>query len=323
LHPRNTPWAVLAALALAIPVTTSLNSHAAASGDFDVSTGIDYVHLVAGGVWVGLLLQFVLLLLLVVPLLEERAAFLAGTVRRFSWVAVPTVGLIIATGVIQSIDRLGGIDQLVDTAYGLTLAMKLLLLAPILLIAAANLFVFGPRFLDFARKKAMAVMEFRPWEGAFRYALMLEISLAIVLLAATALLTNTPPPGASGGSEGSVAQPTSAAPTPTADSGFALVDDLSLSVWADPAKAGLNDVNVLVIDQDGDKEEVQKVILRFTFLGEDLGTSEAEAEPLHPPTHYVANTSDLSLPGAWEVEVIVRRDGVLDARGTVELEISA
>jgi copper transport protein len=323
LHPRNTPWVVLAALSLAIPVTTSLNSHAATGGDFDLSTAIDYVHLVAGGLWVGLLLQLALVILLVVPLLDDRAGFLAGSVRRFSWVAVPTVIVIVATGVIQSIDRLGGIDELFDTGYGLTLTMKILLLAPVLVIGAANLLVFGPRFVQFARQKAKAILELKPWEGAFRYGLMLEVTLAIIVLAATGLLTNTPPPRSAGSGGDSASQPTSAAPTPTAGSGFALVEDLSLSVWADPAKAGLNDVNVLVIDQDGDEEEIQSVILRFRYTQDDLGQSEAFAEPVHPPSHYIASTSDLSLPGQWEVEVIVRRPGLLDARGTVELEITA
>jgi copper transport protein len=253
LHPKNTPWAILAALSLAIPVTTSLNSHAAGGGDFNFQTAIDYAHLVSGGLWIGLLLQFVLLLVIVVPRLEERAGFLAGMVRRFSWVAVPTVVVIVTTGVIQSIDRLGGIDELFDTSYGLTLALKIVLLAPILVIGAVNLLIFGPRFLEFARHKARALLEMRPWEGAFRYALILEISLAFVVLAATALLTNTSPPGSAQGGDSSVSQPTNAAPTPSADSGFALVEDVTLSVWAEPAKAGFNDVNVLVIDQEGDE----------------------------------------------------------------------
>lgn len=323
LHPTNTAWAILAALSLAIPVTTSLNSHAAGAGDFDLQTALDYAHLVSGGLWVGLLLQLVLLLLLVVPALEERAGFLAATVRRFSWVAVPTVAVIVTTGVIQSIDRLGGIDELFDTSYGLTLAMKIALLAPILVIAAVNLLIFGPRFMEFARQKARALLHLRPWEGAFRVSLVLEISLAFIVLAATALLTNTSPPGAAQGDGSAVSKPTSAAPTPSADSGFALVDDLSLSVWADPAKAGVNDVNVLVIDQKGDEDPIDKVLLRFRYLGQDIGVSEAQAEPLHPPTHYVAQTTDMSLPGKWEVEVIVRRPGLNDARGKVQLAISA
>jgi hypothetical protein len=144
-----------------------------------------------------------------------------------------------------------------------------------------------------------------------------------VVLAATALLTNTSPPGSAQGGDSSVSQPTSAVPTPTADSGFFFADDLSVSVWADPGMPGANQVNVLVIDQEGDKEEVQKVLVRFRYVEENLGVSEAEALPLHPPSHFVADTTDLSLPGKWEAEVIVRREGLLDARGKVQLEIGA
>jgi copper transport protein len=322
LHPKNTPWAVLAALAIALPITTSLNSHAAAGGDFNFQTAIDYIHLVAGGLWLGLLLQLLLAILLVVPRVEERAGFLAGSVRRFSWIAVPAVVVIIITGVIQSIDRLGGIDELFDSDYGLTLAAKILLLAPVLVIAAFNLLVFGPRFISFARQRAQALLGLRPWEGAFRTALVLEVGLAIGILGITALLTNTSPPGSAETGGGS-SDATNAVPTPQPDSGFALVDDLSISVWAEPGTPGANAVNVLVVDQDDPEEAVQRVILRFRYLGEDLGVSEAEATALHPPTHWVADTNDLSLPGEWEAEVIVRREGLFDTIGTVQLEIGA
>ena len=322
LHPKNTPWIILSALAIALPVTTSLNSHAAGGGDFNLSTGIDYVHLVAGGLWLGLLVQFVLVILLVGPRLDERAGFLAGSVRRFSWIAVPTVAVIVVTGLIQSIDRLGGIDELVDSDYGVMLLMKVLLLAPVVAIGAFNLFLFGPRFVRYARERARALLQMRPWERAFRLGVIVEVGLAVVILGVTALLTSTSPQG-SAEEDGAVAQPTSAVPTPTADSGFAIVDDLSISVWAEPGMPGANQVNALIIDQEGDEETIERVLLRFTYLEDDLGVSEVEALPLHPPSHYVADTTDLSLPGEWEVEVIVRREGLLDTIGKVQIEIGA
>jgi copper transport protein len=325
LAPVNTGWAVMIALSLAIPVTTSLNSHAAVAGNFDFQTAVDYVHLVAGGLWLGVLLQLLIFLLLVLPRLEERAGFLGATVRRFSWVAVPSVAVIVGTGIIQSIDRLGGIDELVDSDYGLTLAVKILLLAPLLAIAAVNLLIFGPRFLSFARDRAQAVLSrMRPWEWRFRVAVLAEVALAVTILGVTALLTNTSPPGSAqtdgtGTDNGSA----SAVPTPRPDSGFAVVDDMSISVWADPGMPGANQVNSLIVDQEGDQEAIQRVIFRFSYLEEDLGVSETEAQALHPPSHWIADTTDLSLPGNWEVEVIVRREGLLDTRATVELDITA
>jgi copper transport protein len=322
LHPKNTPWIILSALAIALPVTTSLNSHAAGGGDFNFSTGIDYVHLVAGGLWLGLLVQFGLVILMVVPQLDERAGFLAGSVRRFSWIAVPTVAVIVVTGLIQSIDRLGGIDELFDSDYGLTLLMKILLIAPVVAIGAFNVFLFGPKFVAYARERARALLQMRPWERAFRLGIIVEVALAVVILGVTALLTSTSPQG-SAQEDGSGGQTTNPVPTPTAESDFVLVDDLSISVWADPGMPGVNQVNALVIDQEGDEDPIQRVLFRFKYLGDDLGVSEAEAQALHPPSHWVADTTDLSLPGEWEVEVIVRREGMLDARGTVQLDIGA
>ncbi len=325
LDPANTAWAVLIALSLAIPVTTSLNSHAAAGGSFDLSTAVDYVHLVAGGLWIGLLIQLLLFILLAMPRLEEHAGFLAATVKRFSWVAVPTVAVVVVTGVIQSIDRLGGIDELFDSDYGITLAVKIVLLAPLLVIAGANLLIFGPRFLSYARAKAQAALaRFRRWEGGFRVAVVAEIAILVAILGVTGLLTNTSPPGSAQGNQtGAPDNSANVVPTPQPDSGVAIVDDLSISVWADPGTPGNNAVNALVLDQKGDEETIQRVILRFKYLDQDLGVSQVEAEALHPPSHYVAETSDLSLPGKWEVQVIVRREGLLDTTGTVELDITA
>jgi copper transport protein len=322
VHPSNTQWAVLLLIAVAVPVTTSLNSHAAASGSTDLQTVVDYIHLLAGGLWLGLLVQLLLAILVAVPLLDERAGFLGATVRRFSIVAVPSVAVIVITGVIQSIDRLGGIDELFDTDYGSTLVVKILLLAPLLIIAAFNLLIVGPRFLGLARGRAQAVLErLRPWERRFRAAVVLEVGIAVAILAVTALLTNTSPPG-SAAVDGQT-PPTYATPTPNAESGQVSAGDMNMMIWADPGTPGPNSVNILLQDKDGDPKPVQKVIVRYTFLDENIGTSEEEATGVHPPDHYVASTNQLSLPGQWEVEVIVRREGVLDVRGTVELTIGA
>jgi copper transport protein len=182
--------------------------------------------------------------------------------------------------------------------------------------------VVGPRFLGFARGRARAVLErFRPWERRFRAAVVLEVGIAVAILAVTALLTNTSPPGSA--AVPGVDRPSYAEPTPDPGSGFVTAEDINFSVWADPGTPGINSVNVLLQDKDGDPRTVQKVILRYKYLDKDLGVVEEEAAPVHPPDHYVASTSQLSLPGKWEVEVIVRREGVFDVRAAVQLNIGA
>jgi copper transport protein len=88
----NTAWLALLLASLALPVTTSLNSHAAAGDSSNLQTIVDWLHLVAGGIWIGGLVQLLLAAGLVAPYVADRAAFLGGLVRRFSLVALPTVG---------------------------------------------------------------------------------------------------------------------------------------------------------------------------------------------------------------------------------------
>jgi len=318
--PGNTMWAALLLAALAIPVTTSLNSHAAAADANNIQTMVDWVHLVAAGIWIGGLMQLLLAVAFVAPYVSDRAAFLGGLVRRFSLVALPTVSILVATGVLQSIGRLGGVGDLVDSDYGYTLLVKVVLLLPLLGLGAMNLLVIGPRFVRFARERAKELLARLPaWEKRFRIAVVMELMLAGAILVATALLTNTPPPRGAASTE--------SAGTITTNStgqalGSALVDDLQVTAWADPGQPGVNEVNVLINDLNGDWKEVQKVLVRIKSLDRDLGESEEEAHAIHPPVHFIATTSQISLPGRWQLTVIVRREGLLDTRAEIPVTIA-
>jgi copper transport protein len=320
----NTAWLALLLAAMAIPITTSMNSHAAAEGTAKLQTMVDWAHLVAGGIWIGGLVQVLLAAGVIAPYVSDRAAFLGGLVRRFSLVALPTVGLIVGTGVVQSIDRLGGVDELVDSDYGYTLLAKVLLLLPLVALGALNLLVIGPRFLRFTRERAQELLARVPaLEGRLRLAVATEVALAAAILVATAILTNTPPPRGAA----SLLDPDAATITTTNPTGQALgkaqSDDLDITVWADPGQPGINEVNVLLTDLNGDWRDVQKLIVRFKNLDQDLGESEEEARPIHPPVHFIATTTQMSLAGKWQVEVIVRREGLLDTRAEIPIQIGA
>ena len=318
---ENTAWVALVLAALMLPVTTSLNSHAAATGDASIQTYVDWAHLVAGGMWVGGLIQLLLVLAFITPYITDRPAFLGSLVRRFSLVALPTVTFLVATGTVQSINRLGGIGQLVDSDYGYTLLVKLILLSPLVALGAVNLLVIGPRFTSFARERAKEMLSRLPsWEWRFRLTVLAEVALAAAILFVTALLTNTPPPREAQGVDTFETITTNPGNTPL---GTAIVDDLDITVWADPGKAGINEVNVLINDLNGDWKDVQKVIVRFTNLDQDLGESEEDAKSIHPPVHFIAATTQMSLAGKWQVEVIIRREGLLDTRAQIPITIGS
>jgi copper transport protein len=318
---RESAWLCLIAAAVALPLTTSLNSHSAAGrSETELYVVSDWVHLVAGGIWIGGLLQLVLLTPVVLSLTEHRASFLAGVIPRFSLVALASVTVIVATGVLQWLHFLGGISAVFDSDWGYTLAVKVALLMPLLLLAAFNLLIVRPRFLSFMFQGAKtASARVLAWERRFRWAVAAEVGFAAAILVVAALLTETTIP--SRGTE-AVTNGTGA-PTPSALAQSAVADDLSVSLDVYPGKAGPNDVNIFLSDINGDEKPVQQVIVRYKYLDKNLGENEDFAQPLHPQSHYTLSTSQLSLAGQWEIEVIVRREGLLDARGPFIINVTA
>jgi copper transport protein len=321
---REAAWLCLAVAALALPLTTSLNSHSAAErSNTELYVISDWLHLVAGGVWIGGLLQLVLLSPAILSVTDRRAAFFAGIIPRFSLVAVASVAVVVATGVLQWWNFVGGISAVFDTDWGYILAVKVALLLPLLSLAAFNLLVVRPRFVSFVLGGLKAASErILRWERRFRWAVTGEVGLAAAILVAAALLTETTIPTSSSAGDTNGISSTAGVPTPSGLAQSVRADDLDISLDVSPGIAGQNELNIFLNDADGDDRAVQNVIVRFKYLDESLGENEDFAEPYHPPSHYVLSTSQMSLTGSWEIEVLVRREGLLDARGTFTVQIT-
>jgi copper transport protein len=323
---RESAWLCLTAASIALPLTTSLNSHAAAERtNSELYVAIDWLHLVAGGFWIGGLLQLVLLSPVILSLTERRAEYFAGVIPRFSLVALASVSVIVATGVFQWLHYLRGISAVFDSDWGYVLLVKVALLMPLLLIAAFNLLIVRPHFLSFVFQGAKtASSRILAWERRFRWAVAAEVGLAAAILVAAAVLTESTIPirGSAAGTNGGVSTG-STAPTPSGFAQSVQADDLNLSLDVYPGKAGPNDLGVFLSDTDGDERPIQTVTVRFKYLDKPLGENEDFAQPLHAPTHYTLATSQLSLAGDWQIEVIVRREGLLDARGTFTVQVAA
>lgn len=132
----------------------SLNSHAAALTSMSgLATASDFVHLSATGLWIGGLLQFVLIVPVCLWALHGsgRLDFLATAVPRFSTLAFGCVAVLIATGTYQAVRQLPGWDAFLNTGYGRTLLVKLLLFLPLLALGAANLLVLKPALVRAAQ----------------------------------------------------------------------------------------------------------------------------------------------------------------------------
>lgn len=122
--------------------TLSLSGHAAAAegSALALQTGADALHLLATGLWLGGLVPLALLLSRTRAADDDKAfAVLQTCVQRFSNRALLCVILIVITGSINAWNLVGGFPQLFGTEYGRLLSVKLILLVPLLAIAAWNL----------------------------------------------------------------------------------------------------------------------------------------------------------------------------------------
>lgn len=126
---------LLAALALTFQATSS---HAAAISDSAWPQIIDMLHLLAAGIWVGGLPFLALLLYCATRGDVAPDSYAVRAMQRFSLVALVAVLLLAVSGIAAAWLLVGGVAGLVGTAHGNLLLAKLAVLAPALMLAAAN-----------------------------------------------------------------------------------------------------------------------------------------------------------------------------------------
>jgi putative copper resistance protein D len=138
--------------------------------------GLLIVHLLATAFWVGAL----------APL--HRATRHAGCARmlqRFGAIAMGTVAVLVAAGLVFALNMTGSAAALVGTAYGLTLMAKLCVVSLLLGLGALNKWRLVP-----------AVVAGRPFaDRALRRSIAAEaLAIAIILLVTATLTSVTTPP---------------------------------------------------------------------------------------------------------------------------------
>ena len=114
---------------------------------------------------------------------------MAVMVGRFSWIARIAVGLLLVTGVIQSLALVGSFRALVDTEYGLLVLAKIALFALLIGLGAYNQRWVLPRL----RRLAAAGTQPGRTAALLRRAVALEVGLAVVVIAVTSVLVTTQP----------------------------------------------------------------------------------------------------------------------------------
>jgi copper transport protein len=286
---RGALFYVLPAAFLAL--TPALAGHATTQHPVALLAPLDVVHVLAMSAWVGGLVA----LLVAVPAATRaiadpaaRTPLLAATLSRFSVVALTCVALLIATGVAQSIVHLRSFGDLLHTAFGRAVLIKIIILVLLVGLGAIN------RQRSVPRIRAAAASGGTPGAAGrvLRDTLRVEAGLVVAVLAVTAALVSYAPPTAL--SAGPYSHSATAGP-------------LQIEMTLDPARAGLNALHLYVFQaKDGTPfAGTKEITVDATLPSKGIGPLHAT---LHQagPGHYVADVLTLAPAGTWTVTVTDR-----------------
>ena len=318
LHSASWPWLLLL-VGVALMLTTSLDSHAAASHDAWLLLPMDLLHLVSTGFWVGGLFAFIGIIPIVLGVLRpgtgDRTRFFAQIIPHFSLSAIVSVIVLAITGTVQAIFQVGSFAAMLTSSYGRALDIKIAFFIVLLCLGAYNLLRISPRMRSFAASRAddsgAASLAAGKLQRTFRATVRTEALLALCVLLVVGALTSLslPPPPAYSAS--SSATRTSG---PYIHQGQA--GDLKYQLVLNPGRVGENTIEVALSDSHG--KPVQKadaVIVRFTMLDMDMGVQEEQLQPVaNHPGYYSTTSSDLSMAGHWQIKLVVRRAGFDDVQ---------
>jgi copper transport protein len=152
---------------------------------------VNPMHEMAAGLWIGTLFMLVVAGISAVlrdePVGERRGAIIADMVNGFSPLALAAGALVVIFGVITAWRHLHTIDALWTTPYGLTLCVKLVLVAIVFALGAWNW------------RRQRPTLGTEPAAVAIRRSARAELTVAALVLLVTSVLLVIPaprPPGA-------------------------------------------------------------------------------------------------------------------------------
>jgi putative copper resistance protein D len=149
----------------------------------------DILHLLVAGAWLGALLAFALMAQTRALQTEVHIRLLARAVKRFELVGALIVVIITVTGVVNYLYIVGPkLDEVLLSHYGILLAIKVLLFAGMLVLAALNRFHLGPLL-----EQSLREGQYRVAAHALRRSVVLEMAAAVLIVGLVAWLGTLSP----------------------------------------------------------------------------------------------------------------------------------
>jgi copper transport protein len=277
--------------------------HAASPASFEaLNVMLQWVHMTAIGVWVGGL--FWLLLGFRGRDAHERGA----AVGIFTRLATVVLVVVLVTGVVRALVEVGSVSALFDTDYGITLVIKIVLVAGLVGLGALNHFFWAPAVRAGGRGA----------DRRFGLNSRGELVVALGVLAATAVLGGLlPARTADAIASGAVKEPAGQVTASGSDYATSVRVTLTLT----PGVAGRNDYVLWADDYDtGDPLKTVSAVGMKCSQPERPAAAAVSLQLVKAPDgSWTGSGLDFSVAGRWKVEVSVQEK----TRGTtVPLEVA-
>jgi copper transport protein len=274
-------------------VSPALGGHARTQSPAGVLFPADVVHVASMSVWLGGLVMLVA----AVPApaaelaLPERRRLVRETVSRFSLVALVAAVALAASGIVEAMLEIRHVSDLVATGYGRAVLAKALLLGALVALGAVN----RRRLVPALGYAIPSDEEPEGLWGALRRNVKVEVALVAAALAVTALLVSFAPPADTGG--------TTAAASQGRVSGRTTIGDTTLRYTVDPARAGLNQLNLYLFDSRGRLyRNVGTIRVDASPPGENTASQPLQLEQVGAG-HYVDSAAEFDDAGRWHLKV--------------------
>ena len=309
-------------LAAGLVLSTAATGHPVAGSWPGLAVAVAAVHVAAMAVWLGGLAG-----LLAGPLARsadgpDPATVLPG----WSRLAFGAVAALVVSGAVQTVREVGSPTALLVTPYGRVLLVKLLLVA-VLLGAAGVSRAWVHQRLGVRRRRgsprtvtahafaaagsgappaectpAAAPVPARAEEAArqlpsLRRSVLVEVAVAVAVLALSAVLVGTPP------ARSVVSQPVEVVLPLVGSAGSSGEIEVSVA----PARPGANTLHVYVYDDAGRLTQPAAIEVDLTEPAQGLGPIDVDLAP-GGPGHYVGEAMAIPVAGSWTLTVRIRID---------------
>jgi copper transport protein len=268
---RARPWWRGAALVglVGVGLVSAYGGHGATGRWILVGVLVTALHVSAMAIWLGGLLFLVV----------ERRGLTAAAARRFSALAFLLIGVVVASGVVQSVRQLETFDALTDTSYGTLLIWKVAFVVVLVAVAALSRRIVR-------RAPDDASMDV----GRLGRAVVVESVVAVAIVVATSLLMAANP------SQVEASRPFSA----TLTDGNYLA-----SITLEPGRAGQNELHVYLNDAVSSLSEPDDVHVEISDPSRSVTALQIPVTR-SGAGHYTTPTATFPYPASWTLTVYAR-----------------